>query len=148
MQWRWQAAQEISEVVRLKGHCAPDSRIPHKVENNEHCQAVLKARMQEGNLPHCDIKNDVIGYEPEGEAKMAQAVLAGFPCQVPVLQAVSHITQCLCPRIVVGIVLTAVAGSFPSRFPEWHARRSQHAHQERVRMLRQTPERVAVAAIT
>ncbi|CAE7384870.1 ydiP, partial [Symbiodinium sp. CCMP2456] len=42
---------------------------------------MLKARMQEGNLPHCDIKNDVIGYEPEGEAKMAQAVLAGFPCQ-------------------------------------------------------------------
>ena len=53
-----------------------------QVESDEYCARVLKARMEEKSLPACEIIGDVKGYRPEGPAKRARVVSAGFPCQV------------------------------------------------------------------
>ena len=45
---------------------------------------VLQCRMTEGNLPHCNSCSDVRTYDtyvPKGLDTLAEALLAGFPCQ-------------------------------------------------------------------
>lgn len=51
------------------------------VEKSEYCQQVLRARMQEGNLPNVPICDDVLVFKAEGRAKDAEITVGGFPCQ-------------------------------------------------------------------
>lgn len=48
----------------------------------------------EGNLPTCPIVPDVRGYVPSQCAVDAQALLAGFPCQVSA--STKHLKAVLC----------------------------------------------------
>ena len=51
--------------------------------------------MADKSLDECPIKDDVVGYAPEGVAARAEAILAGFPCQVFALEPVSSFTNLL-----------------------------------------------------
>ena len=51
------------------------------MERDDFCQRILKARMSDHCLPKAPIHGDVRTYKPEGEAKYADLVSAGFPCQ-------------------------------------------------------------------
>ena len=53
-----------------------------EVECEEYPIKVLEARMQDGCLPTCDIVKDIVGFSPTGAALQAEALTAGFPCQV------------------------------------------------------------------
>ncbi|CAK9080106.1 unnamed protein product [Durusdinium trenchii] len=56
-------------------------RTVEMVEADSFCRSVLRARMADKSLDECPIKDDVVGYAPEGVAARAEAILAGFPCQ-------------------------------------------------------------------
>ena len=52
------------------------------VEASPFCQAVLTARMLEGNIGAGKIFDDIVTYVPKSpEALAAEALVAGFPCQ-------------------------------------------------------------------
>ena len=62
-----------------------------EVEKDSHCRRVLEARMMEGELPRCEIFEDVVQYSPSGGALLAEALLAGFPCQAQSIACTSSV---------------------------------------------------------
>ena len=74
-------------ILILSQHPTSHTNGP-EVECDDHCCEVLAARMKDQVLPSAPICKDVRKFEPTGRAKTAQAVLAGFPCQVIVSDSV------------------------------------------------------------
>lgn len=83
-----QFCQTLNTTCFATGQIVADCPDPSEVESDTFCGEVLRARMSEGNLNTCKIHPDVCQYHPrdqEGDED-AEAMLAGFPCQVPALQ--------------------------------------------------------------
>ena len=68
-----------------------------QVEISKECQAVLRARMHEGNLPTAPISCNVEEYIPATKAALqASALVAGFPCQAGQIANVKYQACDLC----------------------------------------------------
>ena len=68
-----------------------------QVECSPFCTRVLSARMSEGNLPQGNVFPDIVEYCPKGDVLLAaEALLAGFPCQVGL--AVQHPNLLYCSQ--------------------------------------------------
>ena len=52
-----------------------------QVECDELCQRILRSRMDDGCLPDCPITSDVRDFTVKGRNLLAEALLAGWPCQ-------------------------------------------------------------------
>lgn len=66
------------------------------VECNSFCQEVLTSRMAEKCIPRGKIFSDITKYQVTGEAKLAQILVAGFPCQARP-EMLSWSLNCLLP---------------------------------------------------
>lgn len=73
-----------------------------KVERDEHCQAVLAARMADGMLDRAPVVPDIITWEPSQEvADQAEGLVGGFPCQVSRFHFVGSLSLLPCNVAII-----------------------------------------------